>query len=321
MNKSIYSIKCSNSVFKKITSVLFLITLSIAQKADAQSCAITWYNNSFCAGAVNRLCGPATASGYLWSTGETTQCITLPGAGNYTLTITNANGSTSSCNKQMPLGVPISCGITNNNANCASSISELCAPAGMTGYLWSTGSTNQCISVTASDFYNVAINNASGCNLRCVAVVNCTQQPLTCQGKEKKVPLCHYTGSASNPFHQICISSNAVQAHLKHNELDYVGYCTTRLEDAMITMGAFVVSAYPNPVKDKFTLEFNAKTNERYVLQLADVSGRTLLINEGTVEEGPVKLDLPVNGIAPGIYCVKITAGEESTLLRIMISR
>ena len=41
------------------------------------------------------LCGPSGQSSYRWSTGATTRCINICFAGNYSLTVTNSNGCTS----------------------------------------------------------------------------------------------------------------------------------------------------------------------------------------------------------------------------------
>jgi len=49
----------------------------------------------YCAGGSTQICASAN-SAYLWNTGATTQCITV-GAGDYTVTVTDGNGCTSSC--------------------------------------------------------------------------------------------------------------------------------------------------------------------------------------------------------------------------------
>ena len=48
-------------------------------------------------GETTVLCATANMASYLWSTGDTTRCITVNASGTYSVTIVNANGCTSSC--------------------------------------------------------------------------------------------------------------------------------------------------------------------------------------------------------------------------------
>jgi len=65
-------------------------------------------------------------------------------------------------------------------------------------------------------------------------------------GNNTKLNVCHSTGSNSNPWVQICISENALPAHLAHNSGDYVGICDPRMAGQLVLeQNDFAV--YPNP--------------------------------------------------------------------------
>ena len=124
-------------------------------------CTITG-NLSLCAGQSTTLCAPAGAASYLWSNGATTNCITTSTAGAYSVKVTNANGCSSICNATVTSSpVPV-CTITGNLSICSGQSTQLCAPAGATSYLWSTGGTSNCITVSASGTYSITVTNATG---------------------------------------------------------------------------------------------------------------------------------------------------------------
>ncbi|MBK8499150.1 MAG: hypothetical protein IPL52_10100 [Flavobacteriales bacterium] len=49
-------------------------------------------DDTFCEGTLNKLCGPEYATSYLWSTGETTECIDVSAA-LAPATVTNAGAA------------------------------------------------------------------------------------------------------------------------------------------------------------------------------------------------------------------------------------
>ncbi|MFL6246259.1 MAG: IPT/TIG domain-containing protein [Thermoanaerobaculia bacterium] len=117
---------------------------------------------TFCNGGAVVLTASAGAS-YLWSTSETTQSITVTSSGNYTVTVTDANGcgATSAPMTVTAQSTPTAT-ITANGPTtfCQGSSVTLTASAGGS-YLWSNGATSQSIVVTASGNYSVTVSNGS----------------------------------------------------------------------------------------------------------------------------------------------------------------
>src|ERR1051325_10687279 len=82
----------------KLCSLIGIYCCIFISSATSQTCVIG--GNSFiCQGSSTQLCAPAGLSAYSWSTGATTQCITVNAAGTYTVSVTDSSGSKSTCNK------------------------------------------------------------------------------------------------------------------------------------------------------------------------------------------------------------------------------
>ncbi len=160
------------------------------------SCDITG-TTSLCQGQSGQLCGPDLAGlTYAWSTGATTRCITINGPGTFSLTTTNGCGS-STCSRTVTSGSGPACIITGPNTICSGVPTEICGPdgAGLT-YMWSTGATTRCISVTAQATYTLTVTGGS-CG------------PVTCSKAltASTTPTCSITGPDSicaNQTAQLC---------------------------------------------------------------------------------------------------------------------
>jgi hypothetical protein len=120
---------------------------------------------TFCAGGSVTLTASSGAS-YLWSTGATTQAITASTSGNYSVTVTNANGcSTTSSATPVTINANPTATITAGGPTtfCAGGSVTLTASSG-SSYLWSTGATTQAITASTSGNYTVTVTNANGCS-------------------------------------------------------------------------------------------------------------------------------------------------------------
>jgi hypothetical protein len=152
---------CSNTVTYPITVVAAPVATIAANSAT-----------SFCQGGSVSL-QASSGSAYLWSNGATTPSINVSTAGNYSVTVTAANGcSASSLATPVVVNTLPTAAIQQGAtvAFCAGGSAQLTAvPAA--SYLWSNGSTAQTINVLAPGSYTVSVTGTNGCTATSSATV------------------------------------------------------------------------------------------------------------------------------------------------------
>jgi hypothetical protein len=109
--------------------------------------------------------------GGTWSNGATTPSITVTANGDYFATNSNGCGSAESNHFTVTVNPLPACTISGIFTLCEGQTTELCTPAGYTGYLWSTGETSNCIIVSASGTYLVTVTDVNGCSSSCSQAV------------------------------------------------------------------------------------------------------------------------------------------------------
>lgn len=120
-------------------------------------------DNSLCSGESTILDPGPGFSTYSWSTGASTQTITVSTSGTYSVTVSDSGSCTGSDNITITVSAPVAVNITGDNIICSPGTSTLDAGSGFSSYLWSTNATSQTINVTAGGNYSVTVTNASGC--------------------------------------------------------------------------------------------------------------------------------------------------------------
>ena len=154
-----------------------------------------------------------TASGgtsYLWSTTETTDAITVGAPGIYSVTVTNANGCTSTCSITLVIATPF-CSISGDNKICLNTFTSFTASgAGLGGsYAWSgpdldlSLNTANTGSINEAGLYSVTVTNYLGCTSEC-------SYTLTVD----TLPVCSITGADTT-------CDNAPTAWTAHNGSSY----------------------------------------------------------------------------------------------------
>ena len=112
-------------------------------------------------------------TGNLWSTGQTSQTITVNIAGTYTLTNTNGNCTSAIASITIIDTPDPNLQISGNLSFCNGSTTTLTATASGIGntYIWSNGTTGATNTVTTGGIYTVTVTTASGCTFQQSATV------------------------------------------------------------------------------------------------------------------------------------------------------
>lgn len=122
-------------------------------------------NTSACTGTSSNLIAGGAES-YVWSSGATTNSITVPtnesGTYAYTVTGTSSAGCTSTAQTEVTVHPRPVVTISGNNVFCSGSSTTFTA-TGASTYLWSTGSTADALTVTETGTYSVTGSSDYGC--------------------------------------------------------------------------------------------------------------------------------------------------------------
>lgn len=160
------SLTATNSVGSNTKTQTNYITVTAPPTGSATA------TNVSCPGGNNGTVTLTTTGGtspytYHWSNNATTQNLTGVAAGNYTVTITDNNGCTSTASKAVTQPLIITLSVIGTNATCGRSNGA--ATANATGgtppftYVWSNTQTGQTISGLAAGTYTVTATDANGC--------------------------------------------------------------------------------------------------------------------------------------------------------------
>lgn len=118
---------------------------------------------SFCTNTSTQLAVPGNYVDYLWSNSDTTSQITVTTAGNFSVTVTDANGcegSTSVNVTALALPAPVITGALNF---CPGTSTTLSVGNNFSTYNWSSGSTTNSSTVNSPGAYSVTVTDANGC--------------------------------------------------------------------------------------------------------------------------------------------------------------
>jgi len=191
-------------------------------------------------------------------------------------------------------------------------------------FLWSTGDTTQSITVcpTATTAYTVSVD-ASGCfedeDSVTVHVID-----VTCGDSLDKVLICHVPPGNPDNTHTICISPNAVKAHLK-NHNDYLGPCTdTSSTDSLNFQPAFssvFLTSYPNPFSQSTILSFSIPEPDNVKLDVISFNGlESLRLFEGNVDGNTLyTVEFDAGNNSSGVYFYRLSTSTGTHVKKLVV--
>ncbi|MFC5270971.1 T9SS type A sorting domain-containing protein [Adhaeribacter terreus] len=153
------------------------------------------------------------------------------------------------------------------------------------------------------------------------AITSCSATPPTgyvtnnydCDdtGAKNKVIVCH-NGKA------LCISENALQAHINHG--DQAGPCSnsTRTNLALINSTSLENSkslAYPNPSHGEVNLQLSQQSSKAEIIIMR--SNGVIVARQNTIGRKPESFDLRRNG--PGVYFIKVITDNGVENMKVVI--
>ena len=220
-------------------------------------------STAFCAGSSVNLLASGGFTSYSWNNGASTQSLTVNTAGTYTVTGTTADGCTTSASETVTVNAAPVATITNSGSNilCSGDSATLTAPAGMSSYLWSDGSTTQSITTPNAGNYNVTITNADGCSATSAAVAITTSQitspSITASGVLEFCDGGSVTLGVPMGYASYAWNTNANSTQLTANQSGDYYVSVTNSDGCSITSDTVTVVVNPLPATPTITYTAN----------------------------------------------------------------
>ncbi len=273
------------------------------------------------------------------------------GSTNVTWTVTDIHGNTSTCSYNVIVTNALAVSVAGSsvlpqgvNPNTIyigyTPASTLSLTASATGsgsnqyyYNWTVsnnlsivGSNNAAtVKVTAtsansSSPYTVSlvVTDAYGCVTSSSYNVNVTD--VRCGNKNDKVLVCHSTGSAKNPWVQVCIAPSAVATHLANGS--YLGSCMaakgTTVEPIV---KASALKVYPNPASGAFEVRLINFKPGTYQVNVIDITGKFVASRNVNTEYSTQDIRFDLRNNASGTYYIRVMNGKEVISTQVVIAR
>ncbi len=289
---------------------------------------------------VSNVTGGTAPYTYLWNGGITTADRTGLNPGNYTLTVTDANGCVATQTTSITQPAILNISTSRTNVSCfggSNGTANAAASGGTSPYSFAwTGpggfnSTSQNLTGLFAGTYNVIVTDANGCTKTVNVVLTQPAAPISATFNNNPGTL-QVVPSGGTPFYSVRWNTGATTSTISTTSgntytvtvTDSKGCKGTFSTVAVRLAGVdpstdFPVSVYPNPTAGLLNIEFDANETEVIRITLRDLSGRLILTDEKYAAAGINKLNYDLTQYAGGMYLLSIEKNDAKGVVRIVI--
>ncbi len=270
-------------------------------------------------------------STYLWSTGVSTQTISVNTTGQYYVTATSPNLCVGKDTINITIEVAANVNLGNDTAVCRNGGFTLDAGIAST-YLWSNGATSQTIPVYFEGEYFVTAGN--NCLDKDTVNVTFLADPTvyylssfnTAVNSNNGDVLLNFGEPVGGVYSGTAVTGNFFNTITSGDGLFQVNYTFTdptsgcsastwvtmdvNPTNSTIQINGEKIEVYPNPFNDHILLEFSASTLENLNYSLYDGKGR--LVNSDAIGSSIGNLNYRINtsDLIPGVYHLVLNSDE-----------
>lgn len=281
-------------------------------------------------------------SGNTWSNGSNDLSITVTSSGTYSVTITDGSGC-SATSDAVSVTVNPTPPVPTVSASgalvfCDGESVELTSSAA-TGNMWSTGSTDNSITVSTSDSYSVTVTNGFNCSETSDAV-SVTVNPLPTVSLDAFDGACNtadpitLTGGSpvGGTYTGTGISGGVFDPNVAGEGSHLITYTFTDgngceniatqtiLIDNCVSLNEqqeILFNVYPNPASNELTIVGVQTTIESVVMY--DATGRVVLTSGNILNDNQILLN--VAPLSNGVYTVSIYSENKAQHTRVVINK
>ena len=174
--------------------------------------------------------------------------------------------------------------------------------------MWSNGASTQSITVspTITTTYTVTVTDASGQTASDEVVVNV--EDVRCGNNNDKIAIYHKSGNSN--YKRICVSPNAIDAHLAHGDVFIMPKSGVAGEEEIPTEFALTQN-FPNPFNPTTEIQYAIPSASNVKLEIFNITGeKVATLVEGFMNEGTYKVSFNASNLPSGMYLYRIIAGN-----------
>jgi hypothetical protein len=324
-NAGNYSVTVTNSNSCIATSTVVTVTMNLLPTATV---AVTG-STVFCQGSSATLTA-SQGSGYLWSTGATSQSIIVTASGDYSVTVTGTNGcsATSAITSISVNPAPI-VNLGNDTTACGCIYLNAYYPGAT--YLWSSGQDYGLIKVCNSGTYWVNVSNGICITTDTIKVTINPVPAVNISVITGSITTLIVGGTGSSYLWNTGATTQTIIANAPGiyyvtvtNQYGCSGSDTTMVGVLGTTEKNWLtipLNIYPNPTYDKsFILNFDIVETSNVEIRIANTIGSLMYHEKLENFSGSYDKKMDFQNLAQGIYFVEVINGTRRRTIKIALN-